>query len=90
VEDGSCKDVTVIDQKTATMVAEVERAVSLVPRESDREIHELVSALRRALESQDRRSLGRIAGQIVDHATYRYAAVVEEADRLVRHLGEAV
>jgi hypothetical protein len=80
----------VIDQKTATIVADVERAVSFVPRQRDPEIHELVQALTRALESQDKRSLGRIARQIVDHATYRYAAVVEQADRLVRHLGEAV
>jgi hypothetical protein len=48
-----------------------------------------MKALARALESQDKRTLGRIAKQIVDHATHRYAAVVEEADRLVR-LGEAV
>jgi hypothetical protein len=80
----------VIDEKTATIVADVERAVSLVPREGDGEIHELVKGLTRALESQDKRTLGRLARQIVDHATHRYAAVVEEADRLVRDLGEAV
>ena len=79
-----------IDEETATIVADFERAVSFVPRERDQEIHELVKARTRALESHDKRILGRIARQIVDHATYRYAAVVEEADRLVRHLGEAV
>ena len=70
------------------MVANVERAISFVPRAQDPDIHELAQKLRNALESHDERALRRLATNVVEHATYRYAAVVEEADRLARQLGE--
>jgi hypothetical protein len=79
----------VIDQTTAARVADVERAISFVPRARDSDIHDLAQKLRKALENGDERALRREAVAIMEHATNRYLAVVEEADRLIRHLGES-
>jgi hypothetical protein len=75
-------------ENTATRVADVERAVGFIVRSEDPEIYRLVDRLNAALGRADRVTLRQIAKQIAEHAAFRYAAVVEQADCLVRHLDE--
>jgi hypothetical protein len=78
----------VIDPTAAALVADIEKAVSEVPKDQDPDIYQLVRGLKIALEIKDERAFRRKAGEIAEHATHRYLAVVEYADRLVRHLDE--
>jgi hypothetical protein len=78
----------VIQQTTAALVENLERAVDFVVKDRDPDIHRLVAALRDGLLRSDWEAMRRTAAQIIDHATFRYAAVVEQADRLLRHLDE--
>jgi hypothetical protein len=80
----------VIEQSTAALVADVERAiVDFIPPSQDRDIHRLGKNLRAALAGSDQRALRRLAQDIVDHAAHRYAPVGEQADRPLCRLNDA-
>jgi ribosomal protein L18E len=71
---------------TAALISDVELAVRFVDRSSNPTLYRLVEDLNSAFAKNDAAAMTKAAAEILDHATYRYAAVVEQADRLLRYL----
>jgi hypothetical protein len=69
-------------ERTAAIISDVERAVNFVDRFADPDIYRLLDELKIAFREKDEEAIRKKARQIVDHG--RYAAVVEEADRLLK------
>ncbi len=69
-------------ESRAAIISDIERAVSFVDPVVDPDIYRLLDELKIAFRDNDKEALLQTARQIVDHG--RYAAVVAEADRLLR------
>jgi hypothetical protein len=75
-----------MNQQTADLISGLERAVSYVDRARDKVLYDLLDSLRNANKEKDGISMEKFTHEIVNHAMYRYAAVVEQAELLLRHI----